>query len=58
MNLNRQDKSPHRIELEGDVFMRLRALKPGHEPIIRNAFVYKTDSELEDMLERMKAEGR
>lgn len=47
-----------RVELEQEVFKRLRIGKPGDIDIVRRSVEMKTTKELEDILERMKAEGR
>lgn len=47
-----------REQLEEEVFRRLRIGKPPDEPLIRDALKMKPTEELEDILDRMKKEGR
>ena len=47
-----------REELEEEVFRRLRIGKPPDIPIIRKALTLKPTADLEDILRRMKEEGR
>ncbi len=47
-----------RDELEEEVFKRLHIGAPTDIPIIKDALKRKPTSQLEDILARMKAEGR
>lgn len=47
-----------REELEEEVFKRLRVTRDADIPIIRDALKLKPRAELEDILKRMKEEGR
>ena len=47
-----------RLELEQEVIKRLREDRPAQVEILQDALKLKTTVQLEDMLERMKKEGR
>ena len=47
-----------RKQLEEEVYKRLSITKPSDEPIIRDALKMKPTADLEDILDRMKKEGR
>lgn len=49
---------PDRAELEQEVLKRLQEDRPAQIEMLQDALKLKTTAQLEDMLERMKKEGR
>ena len=49
---------PDRTELEQEVLKRLLEDRPAQVEMLRDALRLRTTAQLEDMLERMKKEGR
>lgn len=53
-----QGEMTTRKQLEETVYERLLITKPSDEPIIQDALKLKTNTELKDILKRMKKAGR